>query len=136
MSLNLQWLTKDAAEIVAKTRALCYAPAPKEIPEYQKRLAEDVRVTGDDLLLAQHEGCAVGTATSYSMTMRIRGQSFPCQGVAWVGTVKTHRRSLGVATSSVAPANSSGVSGSCWNSLVSPTRAALSAKACSPARGS
>jgi predicted acetyltransferase len=99
MSLTLKWVGKEAAEVVGQTRALCYAPATREAPEFQQRLANDARVTGDDLLIAHRDGTPVGTTTSYSMTMWIRGQSFPCQGVAWVGTVKTHRRSGGVASS-------------------------------------
>jgi predicted acetyltransferase len=98
MSLSLNWLTKDSAEAIGRTRALCYAPTTKEIEIYQQRLAKDGRVTGEDILLAYRDNQPVGTATSYSMSMWIRGQSFPCQGVAWVGTVKTHRRSGGVAT--------------------------------------
>jgi predicted acetyltransferase len=99
MSLTLKWVGKEAAEAVGQTRALCYAPATKEIPEFQQRLANDARVTGDDLLIAHRDGVPVGTTTSYSMTMWIRGQPVPCQGVAWVGTVKTHRRSGGIASS-------------------------------------
>jgi predicted acetyltransferase len=99
MSLNLQWLTREAGvEIVGRTRALSYAPTFKEIEVYQKRLSEDGRVLGDDLLLAERDGVAVGTATSYSMKMWLRGRPIPCQGVAWVGTVKTHRRSDGIAS--------------------------------------
>jgi predicted acetyltransferase len=70
----------------------------QEVEGYQKRLAEDGRVAADDLLVAERDGQAVGTATSYSMTMWVRGRAEPCQGVAWVGTVKTHRRSGGVAS--------------------------------------
>ena len=99
MSLSLQWLTRPAAaESVGRTRALCYAPVTREIPDYQARLANDDRVTADDLLLAQRDGVPVGTATSYSMTMWVRGRALPIQGVAYVGTVKTHRRSGGVAS--------------------------------------
>ena len=35
----------------------------------------------------------LGTATSLpSLAMWVRGGRVPCQGVAWVGTIKTHRR--------------------------------------------
>ena len=83
---------------MGRTRALCYAPGAREIPAFQERLANDPRVVADDLLLARRDGAAVGTATSYSMNMWVRGQAFPCQGVAYVGTVKTSRRSGGVAS--------------------------------------
>ncbi len=99
MSLSLQWMTKEiGAEVVGQTRALSFASTAKEIELYQQRLASDARVVADDLLLAQRDGIAVGTATSYSMNMWVRGHSFPIQGVAWVGTIKTHRRSDGVAS--------------------------------------
>src|SRR4051812_35643674 len=99
MSLSLQWMTKDiGAEIVGRTRALSYASTTKEIEPYQQRLASDARIVADDLLLARHDDAAVGTATSYSMNMWIRGQSLPIQGVAGVGTIKPHRRSDGVAS--------------------------------------
>jgi predicted acetyltransferase len=96
--MTLRWTGKESAEIVGRTRALCYAPGSGEIALYQQRLANDARVTADDLLLAERDGQAVGTATSYSMKMWVRGQAFPCQGVAYVGTIKTHRRSSGIAS--------------------------------------
>jgi predicted acetyltransferase len=98
MSLRLSWHGKESAEEVGKTRALCYAPGTGEIPVFQERLANDPRIAGDDLLLARRDGVPVGTATSYSMSMWVRGAAFPCQGVAFVGTVKTSRRSGGVAS--------------------------------------
>jgi predicted acetyltransferase len=61
-------------------------------------LAADPRITGDDLLLAEKDGVAVGSTTSYSMSMWVRGAAVACQGVAFVGTVKTHRRAGGIAS--------------------------------------
>jgi hypothetical protein len=98
MSLTLKWHGREAAEAVGRVRALCYAPVTKEVGDYQRRLAGDGRVTGDDLLLAERDGVPVGTTTSYSMTMWVRGRPLPCLGVGWVGTVKTHRRSGGIAS--------------------------------------
>ncbi|MEA2709855.1 MAG: hypothetical protein QOF78_2456 [Phycisphaerales bacterium] len=72
---------------------LCYAPARKELPQYLERLRNDARSKAGDWLLAENEhGVAVGTATSYAMTMWVRGGAISCQGVAHVGTIKTHRR--------------------------------------------
>src|SRR6185503_13598429 len=45
-----------------------------------------------DYLLADRDGEAVGTTTALSMTIWVRGAALPCQGVAYVGTIKTHRR--------------------------------------------
>src|SRR5260221_2336453 len=99
MSLTLTWRNREsAAEVVGRTRALCYAPGSGEIPLYRQRLANDARVVADDLLLAERDGQPVGTATSYSMSMWVRGQAFPCQGVGYVGTIKTHRCSGGIAS--------------------------------------
>ena len=53
-------------------------------------------------LLARLDGDPVATATSYSMNMWVRGARLPCQGVAYVGTIKTRRRSGGVASAVMA----------------------------------
>jgi len=98
MSLKLSWRGRESADIIALTRARSYAPGMGETAVYQQRLANDPRVTGDDLLLAERDGAAVGTATSYSMKMWVRGRAVKSQGVAWVGTVKTQRRLGGVAS--------------------------------------
>jgi len=98
MGIDLRWTGKEAADLVGRTRALCYAAGVGEAEVYQQRLAADPRVTGDDLLTAERDGLPVGTATSYSQTMWVRGRPIPCQGVAYVGTIKTHRRSGGVAS--------------------------------------
>jgi predicted acetyltransferase len=98
MSVKMKWVGKEASEVVGRVRALSYAPAMKEVAVYQERLAGDARITGDDLLLAEKDGVAVGTTTSYSMSMWVRGTPVPCQGVAFVGTVKTHRRAGGIAS--------------------------------------
>jgi predicted acetyltransferase len=45
-----------------------------------------------DVCIATDGGVDVGTATALSMHMHLRGKRFPCQGVAWVGTAKSHRR--------------------------------------------
>ncbi len=107
MPLSFRWVGRDHAEIVGRARAFCYAPKSDEIIPYQQRLAEDGRVLGDDILLAERDGQPVGTATSYDMTMWARGGPVSCQGVAWVGTVKTHRRS---ARSSISTSSSTATS--------------------------
>jgi predicted acetyltransferase len=92
MSLSLRWVGKEEHERVARARALGFAPAEKEVAEYSERLRVDGRVTGQDILLAEHDGQPVGTATGYSMRMWVRGAPVACQGVAFVATVKSHRR--------------------------------------------
>src|SRR4051812_16940714 len=92
MSLQLQWVGEDAWERVTKTRLLCYAAASNELDRYRDRLHADPRNRGADILLAEQDGVLVGTATAMHLTMWVRGSPVPCQGVAWVGTIKTHRR--------------------------------------------
>jgi predicted acetyltransferase len=98
MSLSLQWLGKESADEVGRARAFCYSPAAKDAETYQRNLAADGRVADDGLLLARRDGEAVGTLTAYPMRMWARGHAFDCQGVAWVGTIKSARRSGGVAS--------------------------------------
>ena len=45
-----------------------------------------------DYLLAEIDGQGVGTATSLSMNMWVRGSRIPSQGVAFVGVIRTARR--------------------------------------------
>ncbi len=92
MALDLRWVGDDERERVAETRMLCYAPARSELPGYVERIKADPRVKAGDFLLAEDDGQPVGTATSIAMTIWVRGSPLPCQGVAHVGTIKTHRR--------------------------------------------
>jgi predicted acetyltransferase len=98
MDLSLEWHGREAADIVGQVRGLCYGASQQAVPGYPEHLATDERIVADDLLLARRNDEPVGTATSYSMKMWVRGHAFPCQGVAYVGTIKTARRSGGVAS--------------------------------------
>jgi predicted acetyltransferase len=92
MSVSLRWVGKEEHERVAQARARGFAPAEREVAEYSERLSKDGRVTADDILVAERDGEPVGTATGYSMRMWVRGAPVACQGVAFVATVRTHRR--------------------------------------------
>src|SRR3954452_17500039 len=97
MPLELRWT--DDLDRVAQTRMLCYAHGGSETARYQEGIRSDPRATANDFLLAELDGAPVGPSPSLSMTMWVRGGAFPCQGVAFVGTIKTHRRSgHGIAT--------------------------------------
>src|SRR5213592_3255411 len=98
MDLRLEWHGREAADIVGQVRGFCYGASQQDVPNYPQHLSKDERIVADDLLLARRNDEPVGTATSYSMNMWVRGQSFPCQGVAYVGTIKTARRSGGIAS--------------------------------------
>jgi predicted acetyltransferase len=92
MSLTMRWVGEAEYDRVAEARMLCYAPARRELEGYRQRLRADPRVGPRDCLLAERGGRAVGTATSLSLRTWVRGGAVPCQGVASVGTVPTHRR--------------------------------------------
>ncbi len=70
----------------------CYAHAAKERDRYRSGIRADSRAKPGDFLIAEQDGVDVGTATALSLQMWIRGGRIPCQGVAYVGTIKTHRR--------------------------------------------
>jgi predicted acetyltransferase len=92
MPLNMRWVGDDQAERIARTRMRCYASGARQFEWMQQRLRDDKRGQGRDYLLAERDGEAVGTATSLSLKMWVRGTAFPAQGVAWVGTIRTERR--------------------------------------------
>src|SRR5438034_1356531 len=92
MSIKLRWVGADEADRVAETRFLCYGNAERDRARYRERLLNDSRGKPGDYVLAEVDGRAVGTATSLSLKMWVRGSVIPCQGVAWVGAIKTFRR--------------------------------------------
>jgi predicted acetyltransferase len=97
MAMEMRWVGEEELDRVAETRWMCYAHAGKELERYRQRLRADPRSGPGDYLLAERDGAAVGTATSLPMTMWVRGSPLSCQGVAWVGTIKTERRRGGEA---------------------------------------
>jgi predicted acetyltransferase len=98
MSLSLRWVDQADYDRVAETRMLCYAAGSKELDRFKENLQADPRTQAGDILLAEDGAQAVGTSTSLSLTMWVRGAAFACQGVAFVGTIHTRRRAGGVAS--------------------------------------
>jgi len=92
MALSLRWVGEEDLDAVAMTRLQCYSHAMNEAARFKELIRANPRAKPGDYLLAERDGVGVGTATSCSFTMWIRGGAVPCQGVAWVGTVKTSRR--------------------------------------------
>jgi predicted acetyltransferase len=95
MPLSLRWISldhDDDRERLARTRMLCYSAASNELDTIRDRLTVEPRNRAADFLLAEQDGVPVGTATGLHLTLWARGGSVPCQGVAWVGTIRTHRR--------------------------------------------
>lgn len=102
MPTQPRWVGREAADLVALTRLRCYADSMKDLPVYQGYVRDDHRAVDGDFLLLERGGTVVGTATSLSMTLHARSGAVPCQGVAWVGTVKTERRKGNADTRGVA----------------------------------
>jgi predicted acetyltransferase len=92
MALGLRWVGEDELDRVAATRMLCYAHAAKDLEKFREGIRSDIRAKPGDFLIAERDGIALGTSTALSMTMWVRGSPIGCQGVAYVGTIKTHRR--------------------------------------------
>ena len=97
MPLELRWVDAaadgEAMDQVALARLRAYAPASADLPAMRDRLRGDPRAAAGDWLLAELDGEPVGTATSLAMATWVRGGHAWCQGVAYVGTSRTHRRS-------------------------------------------
>jgi len=92
MALQLRWVGEDELDRVAETRMLCYSTAANSLERFRTWIRTDGRAKAGDFLLAQRDGLAVGTATHMDLSMWIGGKAMACQGVAYVGTIKTQRR--------------------------------------------
>jgi predicted acetyltransferase len=93
MGLELKWVGAESLDKVAEARLEAYGERSGGGADYQKWLEVDDRAKNGDYLVAFDGPRPVGTATSLAMNMWIRGVHLPCQGVAWVGTSRTERRS-------------------------------------------
>jgi predicted acetyltransferase len=91
MSLTTRWLGRESIDTIADVRMRCYGTSAAERTSFLARSQRDRFVDGD-VLLAEEKGHPIGTATHLSLQICPRGGRVPCQGVAWVGTVKSHRR--------------------------------------------
>jgi len=92
MSLELRWVGEPDYERVAVARHRCYSGRSGDLDRYRRGMVEDRRHRPGDFLLATRGGVDVGTATALSLHLWARGGRVPCQGVAYVGTLKTARR--------------------------------------------
>jgi predicted acetyltransferase len=92
MSIEYQWLGREARDEIVRARLEAYADAPTSHDEFARMFDADERPGAGDYLLARADGRAVGTAASLNLRMWVRGTVIPCQGVAWVGVSRTHRR--------------------------------------------
>ena len=92
MGLELRWIGPDELDKVAQARMRSFGMGDGDLENFKTRVRQDRREYDGDWLIAEEDGQPVGTATSLSLTMWMRGAPIPCQGVAWVGAVRTHRR--------------------------------------------
>jgi predicted acetyltransferase len=94
MPANLNFLQLGFADSrrVAQVRLRSYAGAAGDLDKFETMLKSDVRARDGDFIVASNGSEDVGTATSLSMPLWMRGSPVPCQCVAWVGTIKTMRR--------------------------------------------
>ena len=95
MAIQLRWVGEADYALVGQTRHRCYGGALKDHERFSTSVTEDPRGKAGDFLLAESHGEAVGTLTSLSLKIGLRGGVLPCQGIAWVGTTRTNRRSGG-----------------------------------------
>lgn len=92
MPLSLRWVGSESFDAIALARLHSYSGPEKDYNVYRERIELDRRASNGDYLLAEKDGQTVGTTTSLSMHMWMRGARFACQGIAFVGTIKTQRR--------------------------------------------
>ncbi|HEY0007168.1 MAG TPA: GNAT family N-acetyltransferase [Tepidisphaeraceae bacterium] len=91
MGLAFEWTGRDQLDRIAQARWQCYGARGDERESFHQRSAGG-RWGDGDVCIASDTGRDVGTATSLSLHMHVRTLRIPCQGVAWVGTSKSHRR--------------------------------------------
>lgn len=92
MSLKLRWVGRNESERIVEARMMCYSAGSKDRENLRLLLADDPRPRDGDFLLAEDGAGLVGTATIYPFHTWVRGGRLACQGPAWIGTAKTHRR--------------------------------------------
>jgi hypothetical protein len=107
MATTTRWASRGEADLIALVRLRCYGAVMKDLPKFRQMFSDDQRSRDGDYLLLERDGEAVGTATSLSFPLHLRGAAMPCQGVAWVGTIKTARRRHGGASDAPAAAGPS-----------------------------
>lgn len=94
MPLKMEWTGRRDLDRVARIRWQCYGSRVGEIDAFTGR-SDTGRFADGDVCIASDSGVDVGTATSLSLHLHLRGKRLPCQGVAWVGASKSSRRRAG-----------------------------------------
>ena len=92
MPLTSRWLNFADSELIAQTRWQCYGHSGKDLVRMRDYTLMDRRAQDGDFLIVEENGRPVATSTSLSMRLWARSAAFDCQGVAWVGAIKSARR--------------------------------------------
>ena len=98
MSLTLRWMRQCDDEGIIRSRWYSFGYGAQDRQRFAEAWPTNPHTASGDVVLAEQDGQAVGSATAIPLTMWVRSSPFPCQGVADVGTILTRRRSGGVAT--------------------------------------
>jgi len=92
MSIEHHWVGREAKEDVVQARLEAYADTPASHDSYGRMFDDDDRPGNGDFLVTRVANTIAGTATIMPLRMSVRGSEIPCQGIAWVGVSRTHRR--------------------------------------------
>lgn len=95
MALEFQWMGEESQERVIEVRLRSFGNAAKERQRFTDMTRMPIEPLPREFLVASQDGRDVGTTCSINLNMWMRGAPVTCQGVGFVGTVKTHRRGGG-----------------------------------------
>ncbi|HEY1684684.1 MAG TPA: GNAT family N-acetyltransferase [Tepidisphaeraceae bacterium] len=95
MALEFHWLGEESQERVVKVRLRSFGAGSKEKQRFADATRTPIEPMEREFLVASHDGEDVGTTCSIDLNMWIAGAAVPCQGVGYVGTIKTQRRGAG-----------------------------------------
>ena len=90
MGVTVRWVDDNPEDLkkVTEARLGSYGAGVRDREHFQISAVG----AGQKLLLAEDNGRPVSTAVAFDQRVWVRGGVHPCQGVGYVGTIKTHRR--------------------------------------------
>jgi predicted acetyltransferase len=95
MALKMSWLGEESEDRVIELRLRSFGGGNKERQRFTDLTRSPIEPLPRDFLVASLDGQDVGTTASINLKMWIAGAEIPCQGVGFVGTIKTQRRGSG-----------------------------------------
>ena len=93
MAVTWRWVTRNTDDLRKVSEARLRADGAGS--GQREKFAITEPPDGQEHLLAEENGRPVAVTTAIDQRIWVRGAAFDCQGVAWVGTVRTHRRGTG-----------------------------------------